>query len=188
MAFLARAQLEAMGFAGLGEDVLISDAARIYNAANITIGSHVRIDDFCILSAGSGGIRIGKHIHISCFASLIGKESISVGDFASLSTRVGVFSSSDDYSGEFMANPTVPERFRRVQHGAVTIGRHAIIGSGSTILPGVTVGEGAAAGAMTLIAHDLEAFAMYVGIPARKTGERRRDLLALEKQLVAREQ
>ena len=185
MAFLARAQLEAMGFAGLGEDVLISDAARIYNAAQITIGSHVRIDDFCILSAGSGGIHIGKHIHISCFTSLIGKESIRLGDFASLSTRVSVFSSSDDYSGEFMANPTVPERFRRVQHGAVSISRHAIIGSGSIILPGVTVGEGASAGAMTLIAHDLDAFAMYVGIPARKTGERKRDLLALEKKLGA---
>ena len=185
MAFLARAQLEAMGFAGLGEDVLISDAARIYKAANIRIGSHVRIDDFCILSAGSGGIHIGKHVHIGCFSSLIGKGAISLGDFSGLSSRVSVYSSSDDYSGEFMTNPTVPERFRHVQHGAVSIGRHAIIGAGCVILPGVTVGEGAAAGGLSLIARDLAPFTSYLGVPARKTGERKRDLLALEKKLEA---
>lgn len=185
MAFLARAQLEAMGFASLGEDVLISDAARIYNAANISIGSHVRIDDFCILSAGSGGIHIGKHVHIGCFSSLIGKEAISLGDFSGLSSRVSVYSSSDDYSGEFMTNPTVPERFRHVQHGAVSIGRHAIIGAGCVILPGVTVGEGAAASSLALIARDLEPFTSYFGVPARKTSERKRDLLALEKKLGA---
>ena len=185
MAFLSRVQLEAMGFARLGEDVLISDAARIYNAGQIAIGNHVRIDDFCILSAGSGGIHIGKHVHIGCYSSLIGKEAISLGDFSGLSSRVSVYSSSDDYSGEFMSNPTVPERFRRVQHGAVVIGRHAILGSGCVILPGVTVGEGAAAGGLTLIARDLEPFTSYLGVPARKTGERKRDLLALEKQLGA---
>lgn len=185
MAFLSRVQLETIGFAGLGEDVLISDVARIYNAAQISIGSHVRIDDFCILSAGSGGIRIGRHVHIGCFSSLIGSEAISLGDFAGLSSRVSVYSSSDDYSGEFMTNPTVPERFRRVQHGAVVIGRHAIFGSGCVILPGVTVGEGAAAGGLSLIARDLAPFTSYLGIPARKTGERKRDLLALEKKMGA---
>lgn len=185
MAFLSRVRLEAIGFASLGEDVLISDAARIYNAAHISIGSHVRIDDFCILSAGSGGIRIGRHVHIGCFGSLIGKEAISLGDFAGMSSRVSVYSSSDDYSGEFMTNPTVPERYRRVQHGSVVIGRHAIFGAGCVILPGVAVGEGAAVGALTLIARDLEPFTSYLGIPARKTGERKRNLLALETQLGA---
>lgn len=54
MAFIPRDQLEKLGFARLGENVYISDKASIYNAANISIGSHVRIDDFCVLSAGAG--------------------------------------------------------------------------------------------------------------------------------------
>ena len=182
MAFLSRVQLEAIGFASLGDNVLISDAARIYNAGGISLCSNVRIDDFCILSAGRGGIHIGMHVHIGCFASLIGKETITLRDFAGLSARVSIFSSSDDYSGGFLTNPTVPERYRQVEHGAVDIGRHAIIGAGSVILPGVTVGEGASTGALTLVARDLEPFVSYIGVPARKTGERKRDLLALERQ------
>ena len=52
-----REELEAIGFAQLGENVKISKKASIYGAANISIGNHVRIDDFCIISAGEGGRR-----------------------------------------------------------------------------------------------------------------------------------
>ncbi|MDB5814915.1 MAG: transferase hexapeptide repeat containing protein [Rhodocyclales bacterium] len=183
MAFLTRVQLEQMGFGRLGENVLISDAARFYNIDHIEIGNHVRIDDFCILSAGSGGIRIGNYVHVACFCSLIGKELINIRDFANLSSRVAIYASSDDFSGASLTNPMVPEHYRHVQHEAVDIGRHAIIGAGSVILPGIVVGEGAAAGALTLIKNNLDPFAMYVGVPARKIGERKRDLLELEKQL-----
>ena len=68
MAFLTDAQLAAMGFASLGSNVLISDKASIYGANRIQIGNNVRIDDFCVLSAGDGGIYIGNYIHIAVSA------------------------------------------------------------------------------------------------------------------------
>ena len=180
MAFLSRSQVEAIGFRAVGKDVKISDTARFYSAQMIEIADHVRIDDFCILSAGEGGIRIGRHVHIGCYASLIGKENITLEDYSGLSGRVSLYSSTEDYSGQCLTNPTVPDALRKPTHGPVRIGRHAIIGSGAVILPGVTIGEGAAAGALTLVARDLDPFTIYLGVPARKVGERKRDLLALE--------
>lgn len=183
MAFLTRPQVLALGLRAAGEDVAISDAARFYNPQAIEIADHVRIDDFCILSAGEGGIRIGRYVHIGAYASLIGKAAIALEDFSGLSGRVSVYSSSDDYSGEWLTNPTVPEELRKATHGPVRIGRHAIVGCGSVILPGVAIGEGAAVGALTLVTRDLEPFAIYLGVPARRIGARSRDLLALEARL-----
>ena len=96
MAFLTRAALAAMGFTSLGEDVCISDKASIYGAERIEIGSHVRIDDFCVISAGAGGIKIGSYIHIAPAANIVGAASITFDDFSGLSGRVSVYSSSDD--------------------------------------------------------------------------------------------
>ena len=67
--FLNETELKKIGFKKVGKNVSISDKCSIYNAKNIEIGSNVRIDDFVILSAGEGGIKIGSHIHIACYAS-----------------------------------------------------------------------------------------------------------------------
>ncbi|WP_118857354.1 acyltransferase [Sphingomonas mesophila] len=180
MTFLNRDELEQAGFKSLGENVLISSRASVYGAERIAIGSHVRIDDFCILSAGSGGIRIGDHIHVACYTSLIGAGRITLADFCNLSSRVAIYSSSDDYSGRTMTNPMVPADLKAVDDRPVSIGRHAIIGCGSVILPGVTIGDGAAVGALSVINRDCDPFTIYAGSPARAVKGRDRQLLELE--------
>lgn len=181
MAWLTTEQINEMGFAKIGENVFLSDKASYYNCQKIRIGNHVRIDDFCVLSAGVGGIDMGDYIHIAVFSSLIGAGNISLADFSGLSSRVTIYSSNDDYSGEFMTNTMVPEEFTNVQHGDVKIGRHVIIGSGSIILPNVILEEGVAVGALSLIRKNCEAFGIYSGSPAKRISERKRDLLELEK-------
>jgi galactoside O-acetyltransferase len=180
MGFLTNSQLCEMGFRSLGENVQISEKASIYGAASIVIGNHVRIDDFCILSAGSGGIEIGNFVHIACYSSLIGKASMKIMDYSGVSSRVSIYSSSDDYSGEAMTNPTVPEQFTNVDHRPVVIGRHCIIGAGTVILPGITMENGVAVGALSLISKDCKEFTIYSGVPARRVGERKRSLLNAE--------
>ena len=183
MAFLAEEAVAALGFARVGRDVKISDRVSVYHPERIFIADHVRIDDFCILSAGDGGIDIGNYVHIGCHSSLIGRERIVLRDFAGLSGRVSVYSSSEDYSGASLTNPTVPDAYRKQVHGRVLLERHVTVGAGSVILPGVTLGLGASVGALTLVAMDLEPFGMYLGVPARKFGTREQDLLELEKRL-----
>lgn len=180
MAFLTEKQLNEMGFAALGHNVLISDKASIYGAHRIKIGNNVRIDDFCVLSAGNGGIEIGNYVHIAVFALLIGAGKITVSDFAGVSSRVSIYSSNDDYSGLFLTNPTVPVEYTNVTHADVYLGKHVIIGSGSVVLPGVILHDGVAVGSLSLVTKDCDEFGIYIGSPAKKIKNRKRDLLELE--------
>lgn len=183
MAYLTRNEITGMGFKHVGENARLSGKASYYNCENISIGNNVRIDDFVVLSAGEGGIEIGSYVHIAAFCSLIGAEKITMENFSGLSSRVSVYSSSDDYSGEFMTNPTVPSDFTNVTSGPVIIGRHVIVGAGSTILPNVVLEEGVAVGALSLVSKNCESFYIYSGVPAKKIKERKRGLIALEEKM-----
>lgn len=181
MANLERAAIERMGFASVGRDVFISDRASFHNCGNISLGNNVRIDDFCVLSAGLGGITIESYVHVAVYSSLIGAGNITVSDFCNISSRVSIYSSSDDFSGATMTNPMVPAQYKGVKTADVFLGRHVILGSGAIILPGVCLNEGAAVGALSLVNQDCVAFAIYAGVPAKFVKERKRDLLESEK-------
>ena len=180
MPWLTEKQMQEMGFSRFGKNVLLSDKASFYNCNKIRLGSNVRIDDFCVLSAGDGGIDIGDYIHVAVFSSLIGKGRISIGDFSNISSRVSIYSSNDDYSGEWLTNPTVPIEFTNVNHAEVKIGKHVIIGSGTVVLSGVALEDGVGVGALSLVNKDCYEFIMYGGVPVKKIGIRNRALLDKE--------
>lgn len=184
MAFLSEKELKSFGFKYVGKNVLVSEKASIFNPANISIDDHARIDDFCILSAGKGGIKIGKYVHIGCHSSLIGQGAIVLEDFSGISGRVSIYSSNEDYSGNFLTNPTIPAQYANRQHGNVTLKRHAIIGAGSIILPNVEIGIGAAVGALSLVRENCKEFGIYVGNPAKWVKWRSRNLLKLEQEFL----
>lgn len=183
MSFYSEEELQALGLARYGRNVKISRKTSIYNPGKISIGSHVRIDDFCVLSAGEGGIELGNYVHIAVFCSLIGIGKISFEDFSGLSSRVAIYSSNDDYSGVALTNPTVPSEYSKVTHGDVCVGKHVIVGAGAVILPGVKLEQGVAIGSLSLVQKNCSEFGVYLGVPVRRIGERKRDLLQLENQL-----
>lgn len=55
----------------------------------------------------------------------------------------------------------------------VCIEKHADIGAGATILPGVRIGEGAIIGAGAVVTKDVPAYAVAAGVPARVLRERK---------------
>jgi dTDP-4-amino-4,6-dideoxy-D-glucose acyltransferase len=185
MAMHSRAALERMGFASLGQDVQVSELASLHGIGRIALGDHARIDDFCVLSAGEGGISIGRYVHVAVYCSMVGAGRITLEDFSGLASRVAVYSSNDDYSGQFLTNPTVPAAFTDVQHAPVHLGRHVIVGTGSVILPGVTLEDGVAIGALSLVTRHCQAFSIYAGRPAKRLGDRSRDLLEVERRFLA---
>lgn len=185
MVQLSRDVIEQMGFAFIGKNVAISDRASFYNCPKITLGDNVRIDDFCVLSAGIGGIFVGSNVHLAVYSSFIGAGKITLSDFSNISSRVSIYSSSDDYSGGTMTNPMIPAAYTGVQSADVFVGKHVIVGSGSVILPGVTLEDGVAIGALSLVNRDCRTFGIYGGTPARYIKERKRDLLKLESAFVA---
>jgi acetyltransferase-like isoleucine patch superfamily enzyme len=185
MGFLTRQELEGIGFASVGENVLVSKKASIYNPAGICLGNQVRIDDFCVLSAGEGGIHIGSHVHIAVYTLMIGGGRITLSDFSGLSSRVSIYSSNDDYSGQSLTNSTIPDSYKQVRHKPVFIGKHVIVGSGSVILPGVSLEEGVAIGALSLVRKSCAAFGVYSGNPAKRIKTRSHELLEVERRFKA---
>ena len=180
MGFYTQEEVKKIGFRKVGNNILISDKTSIYNPGNIEIGNNVRIDDFCIISAGQGGIKIHNNVHIACYCSLVGGECIEMLDFSGLSSRVSVYSSSDDYSGEYLTNPTVDPEFINVISRPVSIGKHVIIGSGSVVLPGVSLSCGVSVGALSLVTKSFGPFLMIGGIPSKVIKKRSEKIIDLE--------
>lgn len=178
MAYYSDQQLAAMGFRRLGRNVRISDKASLYNTDQMEIGDHSRIDDFCVLS---GRITIGAYCHITPMCLIAGgSPGVELSDFCTLAYGVKVFAQSDDYSGETMTNSLIPRHYKNETFQPVFLGRHVIVGTNAVVFPGVRIEEGCAVGAAALVNRSAEAWGIYRGIPARRTGERKRDLLALE--------
>lgn len=179
--YLRKDELAALGFKSLGQDVLISSKASIHSPELMSIGDHVRIDDFVFLS---GEISLGRFIHIAPFCGLVGGAGgagIVMKDYSGLSSHVMVYSISDDYSGDHMTNPTIPEEFTCIRREKVTIQKFVIIGASSVVLPGVEIGEGTAVGAMSLIARSLPDWKICSGIPARAIKDRNKGVQDLER-------
>lgn len=182
--YYSQEELYQLGFQALGKsgDILISRKASIYGAEKISIGDHVRIDDFCILS---GTITLGNYIHIAAYCGLFGGSAgIEMHDFSGLSSRCVIYAESDDYSGQALTNPTIPNEYRQITKGKVVLERHVLVGTGTSILPGVTLHEGCSVGSMSFINKSLDEWGLYVGIPCRKLKERSKRLLELEKQWI----
>lgn len=179
--FYNERELQDIGFASFGENVLVSKKASIYGAENMIIGNNVRIDDFCILS---GKIVIGNYVHVAAYCGLFGGNAgIYLEDFSGVSSKNSIYAASDDYSGGFLTNPTVPQELRNVKEERVLIKRHALVGSGGCILPGVVIGTGTAVAAMSLVNKSLDDWGIYGGVPCKFLKERKKDILRLEKQL-----
>ena len=184
--FYSEKELQQLGFAKVGCDVKISRQTRFYTPQNMILGDHVRIDDFCVFSAGNGSITLGNYIHIACFCALYAHEAIVMADLSTLSSRVVIYTCSDDFSGSSLTNPTVPDEFRPdLITGPVMINKHVVVGTNSTILPDVTIGTGCAIGAHSLVNQNLAEWGIYAGVPARRVKDRKQDLLVLEKRFLS---
>lgn len=168
-------ELAQLGLASYGNNVRLSRKASLYGVGNISIGSNVRIDDYCVLS---GKIIIGNYVHINPFTGVFaGDAGVFFEDFANLASRVTIYAVSDDYSGNYLTSPLLPEEVTNITHAPVNIGKYVIIGTGASILPGVRIGEGCAIGAMTLVKKDCKPWGIYAGIPCHFVKHRSKRML-----------
>lgn len=176
--FLDNDALKKLAFKKIGENVKISDKASIHNPELMEIGNNSRIDDFCVIS---GKVSIGSNVHIAVLCNVAGGETgVTIDDFSGLAYGCHVFSQSDDYSGRSLTNPTVPDIYKNERKAAVHIERHCIVGTCSVVLPGVTLREGTAVGAMSLVTKTTTGWNVYFGVPAKRLKPRTKALLAVE--------
>ena len=131
------------GKLSVGRGVVIEHAAQIAVFGTLEIGD---------------GVTIGDHFH--CNAT----ESVRVGAGSQLSWRVTIMDS--DFHTITELDGTAGS-----MRAAVSIGKHALIGAGATILKGVTVGDGAIIGAGAVVTRDVRPGWIAVGNPAREVRE-----------------
>lgn len=172
--FYSVSELRGMGFKSLGENVLISRKACFYTPNTIEIGSNVRIDDFCIIS---GNVKLGSNIHISAYVAIYGKYNVELEDYTGISPKSTVYSAMDDFGGDFLIGPIHDESKTNVTGGKVLIKKYSQIGCNSVVFPNLIIGEGCVVGACSLVRSSLEAWNIYVGVPAKKLKERSKNLI-----------
>ena len=175
--------LKDAGFKSIGKNVLIDKNCNIIGLKNISIANNVRIDGFTTITClNDGFLDIGSNVHIASYCLVAATGGIKFGDFSGIAHGVKLYSSSDDYSGKSMTNPTVPAKYKNMSVKKIILGRHCIIGSSSVILPGVKIGEGSSVGAMSLVTKSLDEWGIYFGSPAKRIKDRSKKILELEEE------
>lgn len=150
--YFSENELKEFGFKSVGKNVLIAKNCTIIGLENISIGDNVRIDGFSTITATQPGyMDIGSYVHIGGYCAIFAGAGVVMKDFSGLSQGVKIYSTSDDYSGSVMTNPTVPVEYTGVIRKPVSLEKHAIVGSQTIVMPGVVVAEGCAIGANSLI-------------------------------------
>lgn len=172
--FYSEEELVQLGFKSIGKGCMISRKASFYGVSKMSIGNNVRIDDFCILS---GNIILGNHIHISAYCAIYGSEGVEFEDYTGMSARGTIYSSMDDFSGEYLIGPIHPEETTHVTGGKVTVKRFSQIGANALIFPDLTIGEGCVVGACSMVRKDLEPWGIYYGIPVKRAKDRSKVLV-----------
>jgi galactoside O-acetyltransferase len=164
------AEVARLGFAAVGRNVRLSRFARWYRPDRIRLGDEIRVDDFALLSPGSGGIELEGFNHVAAGVLVFG--DLTMRPWSTLSSRVAIYGTSDDFGVDGHTYPHV-DAGRRVVSARVEIGSRVVIGTGSTVLPGVTIVDGVSVGAMSLVTHSIDAPGVYAGVPVRWLRDRR---------------
>lgn len=177
VAYLTDEAVRAMGFRHVGAGVKVSDKSTFYGVQDQVIGDGVRIDDFCVVS---GKVTLGRYVHLAVQTHLEGGTAgITFGDFSGAAFACQIMAQSDDYSGEWLGGPLGAAEYRNIDKRPVVIGEYVMLGTMCVVLPGVTIADGCAFSAMSLIDRDTDEWGMYGGIPARRYRERSRRVVQL---------
>jgi len=101
------------------------------------------------------GMIIGKDVSVGLMAmfDIFFPELISIGE----NTIIG-------YNATILTHEFLVREYRK---GQVEIGSGVVIGNNTTILPGISIGDGAVVGACSLVNRDIPAGALAAGVPAR---------------------
>jgi maltose O-acetyltransferase len=130
-----------------GVDTGVQLGCRFLNPRKVSFGDRNVINFDCLFDGRKFKITIGS--------------DVSIGPEASILTL-----------GHDPQSPDFADR-----GGDVVIGDRVWIGYRAIVLPGVTIGEGAVVGAGAVVTKDVDPFAIVAGNPARKIGQRSRELI-----------
>lgn len=115
---------------------------------------------------GPGLLSIGEYTHVNPGCLIDYRNGVEIGSSVSISHRVMLISGGHD---------VLSHNFSEI-HKPIKVGNHVWIGAGAIVLQGVEVGDGAVVAAGAVVVDDVQPYTIVGGVPAKKIGERVRDL------------
>jgi len=109
---------------------------------------------------------IGKSSVVGDHAILDARGGLTIGDNVNLSAHVAIWTGQHDYQSPDFA----------YEEGPVRVENYAWLSFRTTLLPGVTIGEGAVVAAGAVVTKDVPPYTVVAGIPAKTIGTRNRNL------------
>lgn len=149
-------------------------AMRLKGEKYISVGDGTFIDSGVQLTAwdSHNGLRftpsitIGNHCAIRNNAHITAINSITIGD--DLLTGTNVLITDNSHGMTTREHMCLPFNERpMVSKGPVVIGSKVWLGNNVCVMSGVTIGDGVIIGANSVVTHDVPAYSVAVGIPAK---------------------
>jgi len=181
-------------FENIGKGVAFGHHITIRHPHKISISDHSFIDDYSVLDAkgeDNKGIRIGKNSYIGRNTILSCKGgSIFLGDFSNISANCSLLSETIIEIGSytFLAGhcylvaggnhkydrTDIPIMMQpSLDKGGIRIRKDCWLGASVKVLDGVSIERGCVVGAGAVVNKSLPEYSIAVGVPARKTGQRK---------------
>jgi len=177
------AELRDAGIGSVGFNVRVSERATVVGLANIHLGSNIRVDSYVSLLCGRGPLQVGDNVHIEPSSSLVSHHGVEIGNYCTISHGVRLFTASADYSGESFTNAFPLQTLQSPKTGKIVLHDHVILGANSVVMPDVSIGLGAAIGALSFVRQSVPAWGIYAGNPLRYVGPRSQKILQLAQNL-----
>lgn len=156
-----------------GQNVRLYPLAKICKPEVIELGDFCRINDFVFIWGGQG-VRVGKYSDLQPHVTIWGGGETIIGDYVSVAVGAVLLSAVYSHKEGLRMVDHVPEGQSKALYGKLVIENDAYIGANCTIMPNLTVGEGAVIGAQSFVGKDVEPWSICVGSPCKKVGERPR--------------
>jgi chloramphenicol O-acetyltransferase type B len=107
-------------------------------------------------------VTLGDYVNFNPNATLVGTGAVTIGSYFHTGANLTIISTNHNYENT-NAIPYGPERIDK----PVTIKDFVWLGSNVTIIPGVTIGEGAIVAAGSVVVKDIPDYAIVGGNPAK---------------------
>lgn len=153
-----------------GEGVRLYPLCKMIRAENAELDNNCQIFDNVFIDAGKS-LKIGKYSTVTWQVIIEGGAKTKIGDRVFVGPGTKLLTSTFKLNG-FYAVEHLPEGCQETEYGDIILEDDAYIGAAYTIMPGITIGEGAVVGTNSLVNKDLEPWGIYVGTPCKKIGVR----------------
>ena len=149
-------------FKQIGNEVKLFDKSVFLKPENISLSDNIQIDDFVFFNGGKNTV-VEHNVHIATFVSIVGGGELHIGCFSGIAAGCRMITGSDDYSGDYLAGPTIPPEYTNVMRGKITLESHVLLGTNVVIMPDVTIGEGSVIYSGAIVVEDIEPWGIYAG-------------------------